>query len=125
MLGDGLQETSFGERKARVVGHDDVIEQGDVDQLQCAAQGGSELAVGCAGGGHTRRMVVRNDQRAGTCFDCATSNFSRIDHGLRNASLEQFLRANQAVLAVEEKRRKTFPGSFPQPQRQKISKLGR
>ena len=54
-----LQKSTFGKRQAAVVGHDHVIQNADVDQLQGFAQPARDQLVGLAGLGDSGRMVVR------------------------------------------------------------------
>jgi hypothetical protein len=50
-------EPALGERQAAVVGHDQMIEHADVDQLQCLAQAPRDEFIGVTGLGDAGRML--------------------------------------------------------------------
>src|SRR6185295_13803625 len=96
------QQPALRERDDIRAGHDEMVEGPDVDQRQRLLQCLGQQLVGARGLGGAGRVVVREDDRGRIVAERGLHNLARIDAGLRQRTLEQFLGRDQPVLAVEE-----------------------
>src|SRR5574340_729672 len=77
------KETALGERDRLRGGNDDVIEHPHVDQCERALQRLRQELVGARRLGQPRRVVVREDHRAGVEHHRPPDDLAGIDAGLR------------------------------------------
>src|SRR5580698_7722215 len=99
--GSRLDQSPLCKREAAVVGHDEVIEHTDVDQLQRLAQAARDELIGMAGLGDSGGVVVREDDGGRVAGECLLHHLARMHAGAVDGAAKQFLESDQPVPVVQ------------------------
>jgi len=89
-------------RRTLIAGHDEMVEDPDVDQCQRRLEVLRQELVGTARLGRAARVVVCQRHRGGVALQRALHDLARVDRGLRQRAAEHLHGTEQPILGVEK-----------------------
>ena len=97
-----LQQAPLGEANRRISGHHEVIKRPHIDECERLFERLSQQLVGSTRFGHSRRVVVREDDGGRVVRERSFHDFARKNAGLAQRPPEHFFARDEPMLRIQE-----------------------